>query len=460
MADDRKDITAALVDAVRGLRYANLPAEAKEVARHCVLDLVGVTIAGAREPLVEMLVDVVARAERASEAGLIGREERATRATAALVNGAAGHALDFDDTNTSMMGHPTVPVLPALLALAEGTPVRGSEVVTALVAGIELECRLAALLGTAHYDVGFHSTATLGTFGAAAACAHLLGLDGDAWLRAMGLAGTEAAGLKSAFGTMAKPLHAGRAASAGLLAAKLAERGFTAATDVIEAKQGFAATHAGALLDRDVLDRLAGRFLVRDTLFKYHASCYLTHAPIEAARRIRLEDLVSPASIEAIEIRVAPSLLGVCNIPEPRTGLEGKFSVRATVALGLLGRDTADLSTYCESVMADAAVLALRDRTRVVTDAGYGPTRATVTVTAAGRRHEAEADSGTPSVDLPDQRRRLRAKFDALVVPILGATRASKIAEAALGIDAAASVEPLLAAVSRGSGGEKSSPPR
>ena len=447
MSDDRKGITAALVESVRELRHADIPADAKEVARQCVLDLIGVTIAGAREPLVEMLVDAVARDEHASDAGLIGRSERATRATAALVNGAAGHALDFDDTHTLMMGHPTVPVLPALLALAEGTAVRGSEIVTALVAGIELECRLASLLGPAHYDVGFHSTATLGTFGAAAACAHLLALDADAWLRTMGLAGTQAAGLKSAFGTMAKPLHAGRAAASGLLAAKLAQRGFTSAPGVLETKQGFSATHAGTTLDRDVLERLSGRSLIRDTLFKYHAACYLTHAAIEAARRIRLEDGVDPSSVEAVEIRVAPALLGVCNIAVPKTGLEGKFSLRATVALALLGRDTADLGTYSDAMMADADLVRLRERTRVVTDAEFVQTRAALVVTSAGRRHEAEADSGVPASDLGEQRGRLRAKFDVLVVPILGAKRASEIAEAALTIDTSPSVERLLGAV-------------
>src|SRR5262249_55463949 len=162
----------ALVDAVRTLRYDDVPDDALEVARHCVLDFFAVALAGAREPLVDFLVDVTAKHENASAASLIGRSERATAITAALVHAAAGHAVDFADAHMGMSGHPTVPVLPAVLALAEQSHASGKALLTAFVAGVELECRLALLLGPRHYEVGFHSTGTLGTFGAAAAASH------------------------------------------------------------------------------------------------------------------------------------------------------------------------------------------------------------------------------------------------------------------------------------------------
>ncbi len=439
-----RQITRALVGAVRNLRYDDLPNDAREVARHCVLDFFGVALAGAREPLVDFLVDSVAKPENASIASLIGRSERSTAVTAALVNGAAGHALDFDDAHMGMSGHPTVPVLPAVLALAEQTRANGKALLTAFVAGVELECRLGLLLGPRHYDIGFHSTGTLGTFGAAAAAAHLLGLDEPAWLHAMGLAGTQAAGLKSTFGSMGKPLHAGRAASTGLVSALLAQRGFTAAPNVLEVAQGFAATHAGTLGDGASLDRVAGRFLIRDTLFKYHAACYLTHAPIEAARTIRARDRVSSDRVESVEVTVAPTLLGVCNIQEPATGLEGKFSLRATTALALLGSDTAGLATYSDTTMRDPALVRLRDRIRIVTDPALGTTRARVSVAAAGGRFTADADTGTPAPDLSAQRARLREKFDALATPVLGASRAAELAEAVLHVDELTAAARLL----------------
>jgi 2-methylcitrate dehydratase PrpD len=181
-------VTLALVEAVRGIRYGEIPREARETAHHCLLDFLGVTLAGSQEPLTEILVGEIVRSEGGKEAGIIGRRAR-DRLTAALVNGAAGHALDFDDTHATMTGHPSGPVLSALLALAETEGADGRALLAALVAGVELECRIGALLGGGHYAAGFHTTGTVGTFGAAAACAHLLGLDQAGWLHALGLAG-------------------------------------------------------------------------------------------------------------------------------------------------------------------------------------------------------------------------------------------------------------------------------
>ncbi|HVO27673.1 MAG TPA: MmgE/PrpD family protein [Candidatus Margulisiibacteriota bacterium] len=437
-------MTRALVDAVRGLRYDAIPEDAREVARHCLLDFLGTTLAGAREPLADILVEQIVRAEGATEAGLIGRRERATRLTAALVNGAAGHALDFDDTHTTMSGHPSVPVLPALLALGETEGAGGRALLAALVAGIELECRLGALLGFGHYAAGFHSTGTVGTFGAAAACAHLLGLDENGWLNALGLAGTQAAGLKSGFGTMAKPLHAGRAASAGLLSAVLARAGFTAQPAVIEVPQGFAATHAGAEPSISALGRYAGRFLIRETLFKYHAACYLTHAAIEAAVQLRDQHGFECETISSVEVHVSPALLGVCNIESPTTGLEGKFSLRATTALALLGEDTGDPATYSDDKMAAPDLMALRDRVHVVPTDELAPTQARVAVESKQQRVEAAADAGLPSADLGRQREQLRRKFLGLATPVLGGSQAARLAAAALSAQEMESIEDLI----------------
>ncbi len=381
--------------------------------------------------------------EGGSQAGLIGRPERATIQTAALVNGAAGHALDFDDTHTAM-GHPSVPVLPALLALAEETGADGRAFLAALVAGVEAECRLGLLVGPGHYTAGFHSTATLGTFGAAAACAHLLALDEEAWLHAMGLAGTQAAGLKSGFGTMAKPLHAGRAASAGLLAARLARGGFTAQPAILEVPQGFASTHACAEPSAAALDGQPEHLLVRDTLFKYHAACYLTHAAIEAARRLRDENGVDPETISGIEVQVNPALLGVCNIEEPTTGLEGKFSLRATTAMSFLGKDTGDPALFCDDAMSEPELVALRDRVHVKPTDGLGATQARVAVAGDSGPAVAEVDTGVPATDLADQARRLRAKFLVLASPRLGAGHAETLADAALAVDGGDALRDVL----------------
>jgi 2-methylcitrate dehydratase PrpD len=243
---------------------------------------------------------------------------------------------------------------------------------------------------------------------------------------------------------MAKPLHAGRAASSGLLSALLARGGFTAQPAILEVAQGFLATHAGAEPSTEVLARHQGRFLIRDTLFKYHASCHLTHATIEGAGQLRERHGLDPEKIGTVEVRVAPPLLDVCNIEEPTTGLEGKFSLRATTALALLAEDTSDLATYSDAKMAEPRLVALRDRVRVIPTEGLGPMQARVRIETDGQHAETETDTGVPAADLGAQGERLRRKFLALAAPVLGAARAAELSDAASAAQQIDSIADLL----------------
>jgi 2-methylcitrate dehydratase PrpD len=177
--------------------------------------------------------------------------------------------------------------------------------------------------------------------------------------------------------------------------------------------------------------RYAGRFLIRETLFKYHAACHLTHASTEAAGQLRQRHGLDPEKIEAVEVRVAPPLLDVCNIEEPTTGLEGKFSLRAATALALLGEDTSALATYSDAKMAEPRLVALRDRVRVIPTEGIGPMQARVRIESDGQHAEAETDIGVPAADLDAQGDRLRRKFLTLAAPVLGEGRALELADAA-----------------------------
>ncbi len=331
-----------------------------------MLDWFGCALGGTEEELTRVLRDELSAPGPGT---LVGCGRTASPRDAALINGAAGHALDFDDTHTLMSGHPTAPVLPAALAVAEQTGATGEALVTALIVGIEVECRLGALMAPAHYRVGWHATGTFGTIGAAAAVAHLLGLDVERTTHALALAATQAAGLRASFGTMAKPLHAGKAAADGLLAARLAARGFTGNPAALEAPTGLAAAAGGACPDEDRLARFDDRWTIRDTLFKYHAACYLTHASINAA--LAVSDDLTADEVERVEVHVAPDLLQICNIAEPATGLEGKFSLRATAAMALLGDDTADMAAFNDARMRDRDLVAMRDRVVVIPDEAY-----------------------------------------------------------------------------------------
>jgi 2-methylcitrate dehydratase PrpD len=409
--------TARLVRNARELSFDRLPDGAVLAAKSCLLDWLGCALAGSHEPLTEILMSQI---DASDAAQLVGRDMRTSAYWAALVNGAAGHALDYDDTHLHMSGHPSAPVAPAVLALAEERHAHGRDVLTAFVAGVETECRIGAVMGAGHYAVGWHATGTAGTFGAAAACANLLGLDEDAAGHAFGLAGTQAAGLKSVFGSMSKPLHAGKAAANGLFSAVLASKGFTSDREIVETRQGFAATHTSTFTP-DALDHLDGRWLIAETLFKYHASCYLTHSAMEATIALKID----PAEIESVRILVPPGHLDVCGIPEPRTGLEGKFSLRATVGMTLLGDDTADPAAFTDERITSPELTSLRDRIEVVPTTDMFGTQSLVEVhTRDGRDLAETADVGTPANDLEQQWERLSAKFIRLAVPIVGDDRA------------------------------------
>ncbi|HYM72819.1 MAG TPA: MmgE/PrpD family protein [Stellaceae bacterium] len=435
------DLTRALAERACAISYDGLPAEVRELVRQCVLDYVGVGLAGADDELVRILLDEFAEAGGAEQAGVVGHAERLPVLSAALVNGAITHALDYDDVNLAMPGHPSVAILPALLALAEQRKSSGKAVIAAFVAGYETCCRIGMALRPGHYDRGFHATGTIGAFGAAAACAHLLGLDAEATGRALGIAGTQSAGLKSQFGTMCKPFHAGKAAQNGLLAARLAARGFSSRPDLVECAQGFAATHAPDFHPEKALAEPEHGFHLFNNLFKYHAACYMTHAPIECARQLRDQHGVAPEDIASIALAVHQASRRICNIPAPSDGLEAKFSLRQTVAMALSGVDTASLGTYSAATATDPALVRLRERVTFDFRQNFPEAGAEIEVELKdGRKAGATFDAGIPNRDIADQGRRLAAKFDALAAPVVGAARARELRDAVAELDGLADV--------------------
>jgi 2-methylcitrate dehydratase PrpD len=410
----------------RRVSSSELPADVLEVAKHCVLDFIGVTLAGTREPLARIVDEQLCRADAGDECALLGRGRRTSVSTAALFHGTAAHALDYDDTHWSLQGHPTAPVLGALWGLAERERASGAALLAAFVAGVEVECRLGQWLNPDHYLRGFHATGTLGAFGAAAGAAHLLGASERAWLHAFGLAGTQAAGLKSAFGTMAKPFHAGRAAQTGLTAALLAAGGFEANPAILEAEQGFGATH-GVLAARAEAPE---RFLILDTLFKYHAACHLTHATIDGIHALRAAQPLAAEAVERIVLTVDPTCLGVCAIENPGSGMQAKFSLKATAAMALLGDATADPRAFDDARVTSPELAQVMEKVIVKTE----PMPATATRVELGLRDgqilRTAQDAGIPERDLARQAARIRAKFERLA-PLPDAARSEVIARVA-----------------------------
>lgn len=447
LAESAPGLSAWIAEGAVSLELAQLPDDVVEIARQCVLDWLGVTLAGAQEDASRIvLAELLDSGGAGAAATVIGRTERLSIHDAALANGTASHALDYDDVNESMYGHPTVPILAGLLALAEWRGTSGEDVLCAFVAGYEAECRVARALGGEHYQRGFHATGTVGTFGSALACARLLGADPQQAETAIGLAAAQASGIKSMFGTMAKPFHAGRASAAGLLAARLAVRGFSAVTGAIETAQGFAETHSSSFdAARAFLDPPGGWYL-RSNLFKYHAACFQTHSAIEGFGRLRRREGFAAGDVVSATIHAEPAQLRMCAIAEPDTGLEVKFSLRHTGALALAGVDTASIETFSDGTARDPALVALRRRIDVVVDrAGGGPTPVDV-VLRDGRTLSLAHDVSAPEKDVAEQGRRLRAKFDALSTPVVGPDAADRLVDLVARLGDLGDVRGLLAA--------------
>jgi len=440
-------VTAELAKRATALAWRDFPDDLLERTKQCLLDWFAVTVAGAQEELTDILVREAIEDGATGKASLVGRSETTLPSTAALINGAASHALDYDDVNFAMHGHPTVTVVPALLALGEQRQASGRLFVESFVAGYETAGRIGRLVEPSHYDRGFHATATVGSFSATAAAGRMLGLSDTQLAVAFGIAATQAAGLKSNFGTMCKPLHAGTASEHGLRAAKLAAKGFTARGDSLECDQGFASSQSNHLNTDDALGEPPSGWHLRNNLFKYHAACYMTHAPIECAKEIRLKSNFPPERVKKIVLRLDAAADKVCNIPNPTSGLEAKFSLRQTVAMALTGVNTASLESYSAEITQDPRIKALRDKLDIDFRTDWPHALAEMAIQLDdGTTLEARHDSGVPWADVAKQRQAIETKFDGLVTPVLGSAAAKRLPDAIDRIDTLADVGDLARA--------------
>jgi 2-methylcitrate dehydratase PrpD len=324
---------------VARLKLADLGDTERHWARVAILDTVGCTLAGSRED-----------APRLAAAGLdptpgnclvIGTRTRTGALNAALVNGTASHVLDFDDCSNTMGGHPSAPLVSALFPLAQELGVTGAELVTAFVAGFEVEAKIGMAVNLHHYMKGWHPTATLGTFGVAAAAAHLMKLDAARTAVAIAIAASFASGLKVNFGTMTKSLHVGHCARNGLYAARLAREGFTAnPAQVFEHKQGFFEVFNGAgnYDGARALDAWAAPFDLAEpgVAIKQYPCCASTHPAADSALAIVREHGPRPEDIAKVEIRTHSRRLQHTNRPAPNRSLDAKFSVQYVVSRALV----------------------------------------------------------------------------------------------------------------------------
>ena len=320
--------------------FETMPAEAVDAAKKAMLDCLGVTLAGAATSEGGIMAAFVRDVGGNPTSTVIAAGMRTSPPWAALANGTMGHAEDFDDSAYPMLGHPSVPVLPAVLALGEPRGASGKDVITAYLVGFETESKLGrALIPSGHYQRGWHATGTLGTMGAAAASARMLNLDLRKTRMALGIAASQVSGIRQNFGTMTKPFHAGHAARSGVVAAMLAEKGFTAHDSIIEEQLGFCNVFKGdnPYNLSDITGGLGETFEIVDSgiAFKLYPSCHETHDAIDSALELRRKHDLRPEDIADIDYNVSELIQTVAFYTEPGTGLEGKFSIEYCIARAL-----------------------------------------------------------------------------------------------------------------------------
>jgi len=331
--------TAAISDFIVNTSAQDFPSDATEKSKKVIADTYAVLLAGVGSEVAEPMMRYVEMARESGAAPILGTGVTATAETAALVSGAYGHALDYDDVLSMMPAHPSVVILAAMLADLDGTPVSGRQMLDAYIIGVEVGGKIGVGMTNDHYKRGFHATGTLALFSALAALAKLNRLDAATTEQAFGIAASMASGLRRNFGTMTKPLHSGIAARSALTAVRLAKCGFTAARDILEAKAGFFSTYGVADSDPEVTVRGLGKpFVVSDPgiAIKKFPCCYATHRAMDGVLTLRERLGFDASSIEKVVCKMPPGGMSVLTYPRPVTGLEGKFSLQYCIAAAVL----------------------------------------------------------------------------------------------------------------------------
>jgi 2-methylcitrate dehydratase PrpD len=420
-------------------------ASVEHEAHRTFVNWLGCAIGASRHATLEAALAAVQELAPSAQASVLGRNERVDIGSAALLNGISSHTFDFDDTHLKTIIHPAGPVASAALALAEHRGDSGRALIDALVLGIDVECRVGNTIYPDHYDRGWHITGSTGMLGAAAACARLLGLDAERTTLALGIAASQPVGVREQFGTMTKPFHPGGAARAGLMSALMARHGYTASKRALEAPRGLLQTFSTKCDWREITDALGERFEISFNTYKPFACGIVIHPCIDGCVQLRNAHALHASDIERIDLKVHSLVLELTGKKTPRTGLEAKFSVYHACAAGLIHGQAGE-DEFSDATVANAEVIALRDRVHATIDPAIAEASADVTVTCKDGRvlhhHIAQAIG---SMERPMSDADLARKFHALVDPVLGAARADEIHAACATLGTATDVRTLTA---------------
>ena len=404
-----------------------IPGPVLHEGKRCLINFLGVALYAARDPSLEIMLDVFRQEGGRPNASVLGAGMRTSLQNAALANGYLGHLEDYDDTHFPTVIHPSSPTFPSSLAVGEHRGSSGEELLAASVLGMEACCRIGLAVHPAHYDAGFHITSTCGVFSSVAAAGRLLGLSTQQMVHGMGVAGTQAAGVREVMGSMTKPFHPGMAARAGVLGALLAHRGFTSATRILEGRRGFAAVMSREHDVAEVTRDLGERWELRMNGLKPYACGVVAHPLIDAM--IALRSRIGPAVgwVERVEARVQPLVLELMDRPDPKIGLEGKFSFQHSMAVGFVD-GAAFPAQYTDARVIDPEVAELRSRITARIDGSMPEDAAEVTLTMKdGNSYTETVPHATGAPENPITDSQLEAKFRTLASRALPRKRVERL---------------------------------
>ena len=446
-------VTASLARYMASAKAEELPAWTLHEAKRTLINLLGISLSASVMPAARIMLEWATAEAAAPRASVVGSSLRTSPATAALLNGYLAHLQDYDDTHFPTVLHPTAPVWPAVLAAAEVTGASGREACAAFVLGAETACRVAMSVHPWHYDAGWHITGTAGVFGAAAGAGRLFGLSPEQMTHALGIAGTQAGGVREVFGTDSKAMHPAKGASNGLQAAQLARAGFTSADDVLGGRRGFWAVLSPAgHSEEELLGGLGERWELAKNGLKPYANGVVSHPIQDAVIQLRNEHGLRAEEVTAIHARVHPLVLELMDRPDPRRGLEGKFSFQHCAAAALVDGAGHD-AQFSDSRIADPTIATLRALVSATPDDSMGEDQVHVTISLAdGRTVETHIEHATGSPGNPMADEALEAKYRAIAAPVIGEERAEKLLAAAWALDGAPGVGELASLMAASSG--------
>ena len=416
-----------LISFLTDTSYEDLPPEIIKQAKRCIIDWTGVALAGAGHPTVSIMRRTIETLGGNRQASIFGTPIKTSVTHAALVNGTMSHVLDFDDTHLEALMHPSAPLVPALFAYGEWKGTSGRDFLLSYLLGFEIETRISMAMGESHYDAGWHATATMGRFGAAAGVGKQAGLGRKEMAHALGLAGTQASGIRNVFGTMAKSFHPGIAAANGLLSVLLAQGGYTSAPDILEAGKGLGTILSDDFNPQRGLRGLGETHTILGTSFKPFASCLYTHPTIDAVIQLRKQNKITPDAVDTIRCGISKFCMDAASQKNPQTGLSAKFSVYYCAALAMLeGCAGEDLFQDAQTQNPDILDLMKRVEIEEIPDLKDSEAKITITLQNGQKlKHHTVHALGSPENPLSDQQ--LVEKAKTLLEPVFDDKKADAI---------------------------------